>query len=194
MLGHIAGCIPTANIHDMSQTLFRATRGNMLLKHEEITAPIMDPTKPDEAVQKSVFVIFFSGDRSRVKIDKICDSYAATKYRLPEQVRRRPFSFAPLASVPLLLCSSRSVFPVLLSLLSSCASLPPCPFSRSPFLLFQPPCGSLLNLSLCSPDAFLVPARSAGSAAGRDREAGGRPPQGPHHGARQDQGLPPREA
>jgi len=86
VLGHIAGCIPTANIHDMSQTLFRATRGNMLLKHEEITAPIMDPTKPDEAVQKSVFVIFFSGDRSRVKIDKICDSYAATKYRLPEQV------------------------------------------------------------------------------------------------------------
>jgi len=86
VLGHIAGCIPTANIHDMSQTLFRATRGNMLLKHEEINATTYDPTKPEEELPKSVFVIFFSGERSRVKIDKICDSYGATKYRLPEQV------------------------------------------------------------------------------------------------------------
>eukprot|EP00286_Rhodomonas_abbreviata_P027937 CAMPEP_0181303760 /NCGR_PEP_ID=MMETSP1101-20121128/8742_1 /TAXON_ID=46948 /ORGANISM="Rhodomonas abbreviata, Strain Caron Lab Isolate" /LENGTH=958 /DNA_ID=CAMNT_0023409379 /DNA_START=207 /DNA_END=3083 /DNA_ORIENTATION=- len=86
VLGHIAGCIPTANIFDMSQTLFRATRGNMLLKHEEINAPMYDPTKPEEEVAKSVFVIFFSGERSRIKIDKIVDSYGATKYRLPEQV------------------------------------------------------------------------------------------------------------
>ena len=36
MLGHLAGCIPTANISDFKMTLFRATRGNMHLQHEEI--------------------------------------------------------------------------------------------------------------------------------------------------------------
>ena len=36
MLGHIAGCCNTSGIPDLARTLFRATRGNMLLKHEEI--------------------------------------------------------------------------------------------------------------------------------------------------------------
>jgi hypothetical protein len=44
MLGHIAGCIPFANLKDFALTLFRATRGNMLLKHEEI-GEILDPSK-----------------------------------------------------------------------------------------------------------------------------------------------------
>ena len=44
MLGHIAGCIPFANLKDFALTLFRATRGNMLLKHEEIGS-ILDPAK-----------------------------------------------------------------------------------------------------------------------------------------------------
>jgi V-type H+-transporting ATPase subunit a len=35
-------------------------------------------------VTKSVFIVFFSGERSKNKIEKICDSYGATKYSLPE--------------------------------------------------------------------------------------------------------------
>ena len=35
-------------------------------------------------VTKSVFIVFFSGERSKTKIEKICDSYGATKYALPE--------------------------------------------------------------------------------------------------------------
>jgi len=82
MLGHIAGCIPFANLKDFALTLFRATRGNMLLKHEEI-GEVLDASK-GEMVQKSVFIVFFSGERSKVKIDKICDAYGANKYALPD--------------------------------------------------------------------------------------------------------------
>ena len=82
-LGHIAGCIPTENLKDFGLTLFRATRGNLLLKYEDIESPFKDPVT-DEEVQKSVFIVFFSGERSRQKVDKICDSYACSKYSLPE--------------------------------------------------------------------------------------------------------------
>mmetsp|Transcript_11318 Transcript_11318/g.28104 ORF Transcript_11318/g.28104 Transcript_11318/m.28104 type:complete len:978 (+) Transcript_11318:273-3206(+) len=82
-LGHIAGCIPTANLRDFAVTLFRATRGNLLLKHDDIDAPFRDPLTQEE-VQKSIFIVFFSGERSRQKVDKICDSYACSKYRIPD--------------------------------------------------------------------------------------------------------------
>ena len=84
MLGHIAGCIPTTNMKDFGLTLFRATRGNMLLRHEEIADNTITDPKSGEVVQKSVFIVFFSGERSRAKVEKIADSYGATKYRLPD--------------------------------------------------------------------------------------------------------------
>ena len=83
MLGHIAGCLPTENVQDMQLTLFRATRGNMVLKTDAGQEEFYDPVK-DEYVKKSIFIVFFSGERSQQKIDKICDSYGANKYALPE--------------------------------------------------------------------------------------------------------------
>ena len=44
----------------------------------------MTDPKSGEVVQKSVFIVFFSGERSRTKVEKIADSYGATKYRLPD--------------------------------------------------------------------------------------------------------------
>jgi hypothetical protein len=38
---------------------------------------------------KSVFIVYFSGERSRQKIAKICDSYAATTYSVPESATLR---------------------------------------------------------------------------------------------------------
>ena len=81
-LGHIAGVTNTSSIHDLSRTLFRATRGNMVMKHEEIESALSSDEEGAEA--KSAFVIFFSGERSRVKIDKICDSFQCNKFALPE--------------------------------------------------------------------------------------------------------------
>jgi V-type H+-transporting ATPase subunit a len=89
MLGHIAGCVPTTNIPEMELTLFRATRGNMMLKHTAIDTNFYDPKTPGEGVKKSVFVVFFSGERSRQKIDKICESYGASKYTLPQDKEER---------------------------------------------------------------------------------------------------------
>mmetsp|Transcript_64490 Transcript_64490/g.147744 ORF Transcript_64490/g.147744 Transcript_64490/m.147744 type:complete len:816 (-) Transcript_64490:112-2559(-) len=86
MLGHIAGCCATSGIADLARTLFRATRGNMLLKHEEIEDLNTDD---HDAVSKSVFVVFFSGDRSRSKIGKICDSFNSNKYKLPESQQQQ---------------------------------------------------------------------------------------------------------
>ena len=89
MLGHIAGCVPSANIPEMELTLFRATRGNMMLKHVSVDSEFYDPKNPGEGIKKSVFVVFFSGERSRQKIDKICDSYGANKYTLPQDKEER---------------------------------------------------------------------------------------------------------
>ena len=85
MLGHLAGCIPTANISDFKTTLFRATRGNMHLQHEEIDSRDL----ADGSELKSVFIVYFSGERSKQKIEKICDSYQATKYRVQESAALR---------------------------------------------------------------------------------------------------------
>jgi len=82
-LGMIAGVIPTSKINGFERILFRATRGNIFLRSSEIPQAIVDP-KTGEEVEKSVFAIFFSGDRSFQKIAKICDSFGANRYKAPE--------------------------------------------------------------------------------------------------------------
>ena len=85
MLGHIAGCIPTANLGDFKMTLFRATRGNMHLQHEELDSRDL----ADGSELKSVFIIYYSGERSKQKVEKICDSYGATRYSMQESAALR---------------------------------------------------------------------------------------------------------
>jgi len=67
----------------------RSVHGNMMLKHTAIDTNFYDPKTPGEGVKKSVFVVFFSGERSRQKIDKICESYGASKYTLPQDKEER---------------------------------------------------------------------------------------------------------
>jgi V-type H+-transporting ATPase subunit a len=86
MLGHLAGCIPTANLNDFRMTLFRATRGNMHLQHQPVDRRDLSGDTED---LKSVFIVYFSGERSRQKIAKICDSYAATTYAVAESATLR---------------------------------------------------------------------------------------------------------
>jgi len=82
-LGFIAGLIPHAKIASFERILFRAMRGNMFLKHQEVGL-VMDPAQCEKQ-NKSVFVVFFSGERSRAKILKICDAFSANRYPLPEE-------------------------------------------------------------------------------------------------------------
>lgn len=37
-------------------------------------------------VEKLVFVVFFSGERAKTKVMKICEAFGANKYPFPEEV------------------------------------------------------------------------------------------------------------
>eukprot|EP01025_Chloroclados_australasicus_P029243 TRINITY_DN2914_c0_g2_i6.p1 TRINITY_DN2914_c0_g2~~TRINITY_DN2914_c0_g2_i6.p1 ORF type:complete len:572 (-),score=67.55 TRINITY_DN2914_c0_g2_i6:75-1607(-) len=60
----------------------------MFLRTAEV-GMVTDPST-GEAKEKSVFVVFFAGDRARIKISKICETFGANRYPFPEdQVRQR---------------------------------------------------------------------------------------------------------
>ena len=59
-LGYIAGVVKRAKLVSFERVIFRATRGNMYLRHAEITQQVRDPHS-GELAYKSVFIIFFSG-------------------------------------------------------------------------------------------------------------------------------------
>lgn len=40
-------------------------------------------------IEKTVFVIFFSGERAKTKISKICDAFGANCYPFPEESSRQ---------------------------------------------------------------------------------------------------------
>ena len=52
--------------------LWRACRGNVLLKQAEIETPLEDPSTGDQ-VNKRVFIIFFQGDQLKSRVMKICE-------------------------------------------------------------------------------------------------------------------------
>lgn len=68
-VGFVAGTIPADKVMAFERLLFRATRGNMFLRQGDV-GQVRDPVT-NEHVAKHVFVIFFSGDRSKAKIMKV---------------------------------------------------------------------------------------------------------------------------
>lgn len=68
-IGFVAGTIPAEKVNGFERLLFRATRGNMYLRQGSV-GDVKDPVT-NETVSKHVFVIFFAGDRSKVKITKV---------------------------------------------------------------------------------------------------------------------------
>ena len=65
----MAGTIAEDKLHSFERLLFRATRGNMFLKHSSV-GTVVDPTTT-EKVEKAVFVVFFAGERARSKVLKV---------------------------------------------------------------------------------------------------------------------------
>mmetsp|Transcript_11003 Transcript_11003/g.32964 ORF Transcript_11003/g.32964 Transcript_11003/m.32964 type:complete len:841 (-) Transcript_11003:131-2653(-) len=86
-LGFVAGTIATEKVLAFERLLFRATRGNMYLKHSAVGA-VADPIT-GEKQEKEVFIVFFAGERARTKILKICEAYGANRYPFPEDAGRR---------------------------------------------------------------------------------------------------------
>lgn len=68
-LGFIAGLISQEKLPAFERLLFRATRGNMFLRTAGV-GKVSDPAT-GEVLEKSVFVVFFSGERARAKISKV---------------------------------------------------------------------------------------------------------------------------
>lgn len=86
-LGFIAGLIASDRVLPFERLLFRATRGNMFLKHSVVGA-VTDPITGDKQ-EKAVFTVFFAGERARLKILKICEAYGANRYPFSEEIGRR---------------------------------------------------------------------------------------------------------
>lgn len=84
----ISGIICKSKVLTFERMLFRATRGNMFFNQATADDQIMDPLS-NEMVEKTVFVVFFSGEQARTKILKICDAFGANCYPVPEDIGKR---------------------------------------------------------------------------------------------------------
>lgn len=68
-LSFIAGLIQSTRKAPFERLLFRSTRGNVFFKSVDV-GPVRDPAT-GELQDKSVFVVFFAGERARNKGNKV---------------------------------------------------------------------------------------------------------------------------
>ncbi|XP_027339869.1 V-type proton ATPase subunit a1 isoform X3 [Abrus precatorius] len=87
-LRFICGIICKSKVLRFERMLFRATRGNMLFNQAPADEQIMDPVST-EMIEKTVFVVFFSGEQARTKILKICEAFGASCYPVPEDISKQ---------------------------------------------------------------------------------------------------------
>nr|XP_010934090.1 V-type proton ATPase subunit a3 [Elaeis guineensis]XP_029123038.1 V-type proton ATPase subunit a3 [Elaeis guineensis] len=87
-LGFVSGLVPKEKSMAFERILFRATRGNMYLKQVAVEDPVTDPVS-GEKVAKNVFVVFYSGERAKTKILKICEAFGANRYPFTEDVGKQ---------------------------------------------------------------------------------------------------------
>ncbi|KHN33443.1 V-type proton ATPase subunit a1-like [Glycine soja] len=87
-LRFISGIICKSKVLRFERMLFRATRGNMLFNQAPDDELIMDPVSA-EMIEKTVFVVFFSGEQARTKILKICEAFGANCYPVPEDISKQ---------------------------------------------------------------------------------------------------------
>jgi len=79
----IAGVVSTDEKVRFDRMIFRATRGNSLVRFAPIDHPTIDPKTSKES-EKSVFLIVFKSRTIDLKLKKICDAFQAHRYTLPE--------------------------------------------------------------------------------------------------------------
>eukprot|EP01119_Soliformovum_irregulare_P011820 TRINITY_DN29_c0_g1_i1.p1 TRINITY_DN29_c0_g1~~TRINITY_DN29_c0_g1_i1.p1 ORF type:complete len:860 (+),score=223.58 TRINITY_DN29_c0_g1_i1:386-2581(+) len=90
-LGFVTGVILRSKFNSFERVLWRATRGNLFMKHADIEEEIYDP-QTDMLTEKTVFIVFFQGDRAQIKIKKICESFGANLYPCQDDpAERREF-------------------------------------------------------------------------------------------------------
>eukprot|EP01133_Synstelium_polycarpum_P015196 gene15196-17982_t len=82
-LGFITGVMNTDKMPQFQRSLWRATRGNNFVRDARIDEEIVDP-HTGEDTSKTVFIVFFQGERLQQKIKKICESFGANVYDCPD--------------------------------------------------------------------------------------------------------------
>jgi V-type H+-transporting ATPase subunit a len=87
-LGFVAGVIVREKMQAFERLLWRATRGNVFVRHVELGEPIADPVSGVE-VAKNVVVVFFQGAQAEAKIKRVCDSRGVHLYPCPDNAEDR---------------------------------------------------------------------------------------------------------
>ncbi|CAN1824201.1 V-type proton ATPase subunit a3 [Linum perenne] len=87
-LGFVSGLVPRDKAMAFERILFRATRGNVFLKQSVAVNPVVDPGS-GEKVEKNVFIVFYSGERAKNKILKICEAFGANRYPFTEDLGKQ---------------------------------------------------------------------------------------------------------
>ncbi|KAL5788622.1 hypothetical protein ACOSP7_005571 [Xanthoceras sorbifolium] len=95
-LGFIAGLVPREKSMAFERILFRATRGNVFLKQAVLEEPVIDPVS-GEKMEKNVFVVFYSGERAKNKILKICEAFGANRYPFSEDLGKQAQSITEVS-------------------------------------------------------------------------------------------------
>ncbi|GLT92048.1 hypothetical protein SLE2022_099070 [Rubroshorea leprosula] len=87
-LGYVSGLVLREKAMAFERILFRATRGNVFLRQSVVEELVIDPASGEE-VEKNVFVVFFSGERAKNKIAKICEAFGANLYPFKEDLGKQ---------------------------------------------------------------------------------------------------------
>ncbi|KAJ6392236.1 hypothetical protein OIU77_026067 [Salix suchowensis] len=87
-LGFISGLVAREKSMAFERILFRATRGNVFLKQSVLENAVVDPMSGDK-VEKNVFIVFYSGERAKNKILKLCDGFGANRYPFMEDLNKQ---------------------------------------------------------------------------------------------------------
>lgn len=82
-LNLLCGVIPREKVGTFERLLFRITRGNCVVRTDDIDEPFYNLVN-NESVKKSVFAILYSAPRLGEKLKKLCDVNGATVYPYAE--------------------------------------------------------------------------------------------------------------
>jgi len=87
-MGFLVGAIERNKCSVFERVLWRAVRGNLFFKQVELEEPLHNFAK-GQLEYKNAFVVFFQGSRSKSKLSKICESFEATLYPVPNTQQER---------------------------------------------------------------------------------------------------------
>uniref|UniRef100_A0A914BXQ8 V-type proton ATPase subunit a n=1 Tax=Acrobeloides nanus TaxID=290746 RepID=A0A914BXQ8_9BILA len=91
----VAGTIDTSKRVPFERVLWRACRRTAFVKTAEIYQEFKDP-ETRKPVEKSVFIVFFKGQKLKDIVDRVCEGFKAKQYPCPKSSRERMLVLADL--------------------------------------------------------------------------------------------------